>query len=94
MKSATVHSACECQARLGAELDAQRVVIRGWARDARRGDEVTAPSNSLGPERQRFDVTWLCPFCTRNVLRSFDASALAYRDVAPRESTPPGQATP
>jgi len=89
MKIATIHSPCECEARLGAELDAQRVVVRGWARDARRGDEEIAPANTLGPERARFDVTWFCPFCTRNVLRSFDAGALAYRDVAARESTPP-----
>ena len=94
MKIATVYSACECQARLGAELDAHRVVVRGWARVARRGDEIVAPSNSIAPELARFDVTWLCPFCTRNVLRSFDASALAYREVTPRESTPPGQPAP
>jgi hypothetical protein len=92
MKIATVYSACECQARLGAELDAQRVVIRGWARDARNGDEERAPSNALAPERARFDVTWSCPFCMRNVLRSFDAAALVYREVS--EPSPPGPTTP
>jgi hypothetical protein len=32
-------------------------------------------------EGARFDVGFMCPFCTRNVLRSFDADALAYRSL-------------
>lgn len=82
MKTAVVTSPCECQARLGAELDERRVVLRGWARDPRRGREEKSPANVIGPEQSRFDIGWQCPFCTRNVLRSFDAAALAYREVA------------
>ncbi|MGC4088307.1 MAG: hypothetical protein QM756_10485 [Polyangiaceae bacterium] len=81
MKTAVVNSPCECQARLGAELDERRVVVRGWARDPRRGREELAPANAIGAERSRFDVGWSCPFCTRNVLRSFEAAALSYRDA-------------
>jgi len=81
MKTAIVYSVCECQARLGAEVDGHRVVLRGWARDPRRGREEVAPANSIKPERQRFDIGWFCPFCTRNTLRSFEASALVYREA-------------
>ena len=80
MRTATVYSVCECQARLGAELDPSRVVVRGWAKDRKRGEEEVSPAHSIHPERQRFDIGWLCPFCTRNTLRSFEASALAYRE--------------
>lgn len=81
MRTANVYSVCECQARLGAELDQNRVVLRGWARDPRRGEELVAPANSIGVTRERFDVGWFCPICTRNTLRSFEASALAFREA-------------
>jgi hypothetical protein len=79
MKTAVVYSVCECQARLGAELDEHRVVIRGWAKDTRRGQELNAPANAVRTDTPRFDVGWMCPFCTRNTLRSFDTAALGYR---------------
>ena len=80
MKVTRVHSKCECQVNLCAELDEARVVLRGWAVDARKV-ELAAPANSIGAERERFDVGWACPFCTRNTLRSFSASALTFRDA-------------
>ena len=80
MKTAVVHSVCECQARLGAELDEHRVVLRGWANDLRRGQELSAPANAMRIHTPRFDVGWMCPFCTRNTLRSFDGSALSFRE--------------
>jgi hypothetical protein len=86
MKVATVHSVCECEAHLSAELDEQRVVLRGWARDARKL-ELPAPANSIGPERERFDVGWACPFCTRNTLRCFTASALVFREVDAKKAS-------
>ncbi len=79
MKTAIVHSVCECQAQLGAELDEHLVVLRGWARDRRRREEL-APANALRSTSTRFDVGWSCPLCTRNVLRSFDAQSLAFRE--------------
>ena len=85
MKVATVRSRCECQALLGAELDEQRVVLRGWAVDARQR-QLAAPANTIGAERERFDVGWACPFCTRNTLRSFTSAALAFRDVPAKAS--------
>lgn len=81
MKTAVLYSVCECQARLGAELDEHRVVLRGWAKDQRRGQELIAPANAMRTDTPRFDVGWMCPFCTRNTLRSFDASSLAYREL-------------
>ena len=81
MKVARVQSVCECEARLGADLDEQHLVIRGFARNGVPKKELVAPANTLGAGGERFDVTWFCPFCTRNVLRSFRASALSYRDA-------------
>jgi hypothetical protein len=80
MKTAVVESRCECQAKLVAELDEQRRVLRGIARDA-RGRERLAPANTMLLDRPRFDVGFMCPFCTRNTLRSFDTEALAYREA-------------
>jgi hypothetical protein len=80
LKVATIHSVCECQAKLGAELDEHRHVVRGWAKDRRTGQELTAPAHSIGADHPKFEVGWACPFCTRNLLRSFDAEALAFRD--------------
>lgn len=80
MKVAKVQSRCECQAHLSAELDEQRVALRGWAVDARKL-KLPAPANSIRAERERFDVGWACPFCTRNTLRSFTGSALVFTEV-------------
>jgi hypothetical protein len=70
---------------LSAELDEQRVALRGWAVDARK-QQLAAPANSIGAERERFDVGWACPFCTRNTLRSFTGSALVFRDAPAKAS--------
>jgi len=79
MKSAIVESPCECQAKLYAELDEERHALRGWARDS-RGRERPAPATAMHAQNGRFDVGFLCPFCTRNTLRSFEAEALAFRE--------------
>jgi hypothetical protein len=79
VKTATIHSVCECQARLGAELDHDHYVVRGWARD-RAGRTAVAPAHSINPHGRQFQVGWACPFCTRNQLRSFDASGLPAAD--------------
>jgi len=86
MKVTRVHSKCECQVNLCAELDEARVVLRGWAIDARKL-ELAAPANSIGAERERFDVGWACPFCTRNTLRSFTASALSFREADAKQAS-------
>lgn len=87
MKTAVVQSACECQARLGAELDEQRRVVRGWARQRTR--ELASPANTLGLGKETFQVGWACPFCTRNTLRSFDAGALTYQEKPIAPTIPP-----
>jgi hypothetical protein len=90
MKTASVISRCECQATLGAELDENRVVVHGFARDPRRNRELPAPAIVTHSSGERFDVGWYCPFCIRNVLRPFDASSLFYRDraAAPQPGAP------
>lgn len=82
VKHATVHSVCECQAKLGAELDEKRHVVRGWARDRRRNRELVSPAHSIDADKPVFDVAWFCPWCTRNQVRVFNAEALVYRDGA------------
>jgi hypothetical protein len=81
MKVTRVHSKCECQVNLYAELDEGRVALRGWATDARKV-ELPAPANTIGAQRERFDVGWACPFCTRNTRRAVPASALSFPDAA------------
>jgi hypothetical protein len=88
VKSATIFSVCECQARLGAELDEHKYVKEGWAIDRRRHLREKAPAHSIHADRTVFQVAWFCPFCIRNTLRSFDTSALAYHEHADIEATP------
>lgn len=91
MKYATVESVCECQAKLGALLDEQRHVVRGFARY--RGKELPAPANSLGGHGDNFNVGFLCPFCTRNVLRPFHVATLVYRDQSASKAPAPAAAS-
>jgi hypothetical protein len=83
MKTAIVLSPCECQTQLGAELDEHKHVVRGWAKEPRRKQTESAPAHSIHAEREQFQVGWLCPFCTRNTLRSFDTAGLVFREAQP-----------
>jgi hypothetical protein len=67
-------SRCECQASLTTELTEDRLPLNGSA--FLLGRREPAPAHAMAPERETFDIGWLCPFCGRNVLRSFAASAL------------------
>lgn len=67
-------SRCECQATLSAQLTEQRFVVAGSA--LLLGKREKAPAHSIHPELETFDIGWLCPFCGRNVLRTFAAGAL------------------
>lgn len=86
MSEYTVTSRCECQALLGARLDAKRHVLSGWS--IRDGVRETAPAHSIGagPEVDRFDLGWACTHCGRNVLRAIYAGSL--RPVAAPRTTP------
>lgn len=79
MKVAKVSSVCECQSRLGAELDPEHKVLRGWTRD-RRGRELNSPCTRAGDGDGVFHLVWLCAYCGRNTLRSFDAAGLVFQD--------------
>jgi hypothetical protein len=78
-------SRCECQASLGAELTEDRLTMNGTA--FLLGKRENAPAHSIEPEREVFDIGWLCPFCGRNTLRTFAASAL--RKVTSRSLAAP-----
>src|ERR1041385_1688554 len=87
VKRATIHSVCDCPAKLGTALDEKRHVVRGWARDPRRNRELVAPAHSIVADRPVFEVAWFCPWCTRNQVRLFSADALVYRDVEATTAT-------
>jgi len=74
MSHFNVHSRCECQATLQATLDEHRHVLSGTA--SRGSSSETAPAHSIGAQNDRFDIGWLCPYCGRNTLRTFDSTAL------------------
>ena len=86
MKVATVHSVCECQAKLEADLGEDLRVVAGRAQRSRSEKPETAPANFMG-KGEVFQVGWFCPFCVRNTLRSFSVTGLAWRDVP--EPLPP-----
>jgi len=87
MKAATVRSVCECQAKLEADLGDDLRVLAGRARRAPRSAPETAPANLIGGAGSVFQIGWFCPFCIRNTLRSFSASALAWHEAT--EPLPP-----
>lgn len=66
-------SRCECQAILTAVLDERRQASRGTA--TRLGASATAPAHTIG-DGESFDIGWLCPFCGRNTMRTFNVGAL------------------
>jgi hypothetical protein len=83
MKTAKIHSYCECEAPLGAELDEGKHVLRGWAKEPGGRSVEVAPAHSIDADQAKFQVGWLCPFCVRNTLRSFDSAGLAWREAPP-----------
>lgn len=84
MRKAVIRTVCECQADLEATLDENHHVLEAWAISTGNVREA-APAHTISPERPKFDIGWLCPFCGRNTLRSFSADALAWRKA---ESAP------
>ncbi|MFO0553224.1 MAG: hypothetical protein U0271_32865 [Polyangiaceae bacterium] len=73
---------CECQATLTVLLTEQRYVVSGSA--FLLGKREPAPAHAIHPEQPVFDIGVLCPFCNRNVMRTFAAVALQrYRAPAP-----------
>jgi hypothetical protein len=79
MKIARVESRCECQAKLVAELNEARAVVRGFVSDLERGREVSAPANATKKiDDKQVEVGWSCPMCTRNTVRTFNVEGLAY----------------
>ena len=77
MENRTVLTRCECQAELGAELDREGCVVAGVAVWPRSGETQAAPAQRTSMVAGRMDVAWLCPFCGRNALRSFQAPVVA-----------------
>jgi hypothetical protein len=83
VETATIQTVCECQAKLGAELDSRCLVIRGWATNHRASKTAVAPAHTMGNASPMFSVGWSCPFCTRNQLRSFDREGLSFKVATP-----------
>jgi predicted RNA-binding Zn-ribbon protein involved in translation (DUF1610 family) len=88
MNQATIQSRCECQARLWASLNQQRLVTTGWATELRRNRQEPCTAHSINADQEQFQVAWLCPFCGRNTLRSFYAGALSWRQARLSERPP------
>ena len=79
MSHFSISSRCECQATLSATLDEKRHVLSGKA--TRRGTSERSAAHSIHADNDRFDVGWLCPFCNRNVLRTFHVGAMRVANV-------------
>lgn len=77
MKTAKLETRCECQSRLTAVVDEQGRVTHGQVRMG-RGDIENAPATSMNAGAEQLHVGWLCPFCGRNTLRSFDRGGLVF----------------
>jgi hypothetical protein len=72
-ESLKLASPCECQATLTATLDDKRYVVSAGAK--RHGVTEPAVAHTIGADQKRFDIGWLCPFCGRNTMRSFNAES-------------------
>lgn len=69
--SQRISSHCECEATVSAELDVCHRARFGWAVHPLGGDRVPCPAISVRFDPAQVEVSWLCPFCGRNLLRSF-----------------------
>ncbi len=92
MRQTTIHSSCECQAGLHAELDEHLHVRRGWSSDPLRRTVEPAPALTIDPGAQSFSVGWSCPFCMRNILRRFDTAMLSWNETQSQGDTAPSPA--
>jgi hypothetical protein len=72
-----VTSRCECQARLTAEIETGSAPLTrgGWATRG-AGTPLKAPAHVIRPTEGGFDLGWLCPYCGRNTMRTFDRGVL------------------
>jgi len=81
MKTTQVRTLCECQACLVAEIDEHLNVISGSCEDSRKRKTV-APASKTFVSGQQVGISFSCPACTRNVLRTFSLAKLLW--VVPR----------
>jgi len=75
MTTTQVRTLCECQACLVAEVDEHLNVISGWCEDSRKRFSV-APASKAFVSGQQVGISFSCPACTRNVLRTFSLAKL------------------
>jgi len=85
MKTTQVRTFCECQACLIAEFDEQLNVIAEYCEDS-RARKIGAPASKAFASVSQVGVSFSCPVCTRNTLRTFSPASLVA--VSP-ESTDP-----
>jgi len=77
MKTAKVRTVCECQAFLLAELDEQLNVVSGTCEDS-RGRITHAPSSKAFVSKGQMGITFACPVCSRNALRTFSLAKFVW----------------
>lgn len=85
MNSARVSTSCECQASLFAEVDENLNVIGGVCEDSRKR-QIRAPAAKVLSSNGQLGITFSCPVCTRNVLRTFSLAGIAF-DVSAANSS-------
>ncbi len=77
MKTTQVKTFCECQACLIAELDEQLNVLSGYCEDSHKR-RTNAPASKAFVSRSQVGISFSCPVCTRNALRTFSHAKLIW----------------
>ena len=77
MKTTQVRTLCECQALLIAIVDENLNVTAGTCEDSHKR-QLRAPACRAFKSQSQLGVSFACPLCTRNVLRTFSLSKLAW----------------
>jgi hypothetical protein len=89
MKTAKVRSVCECQAFLRADLDEHLNVVSGSCEDS-RGRVIKAPASKAFVSKGQTGISFACPVCSRNVLRTFSLAKLAWVEGEANGQAQPG----
>ncbi len=77
MRTAQLRTRCECQSTLVAVLDEQLNVMVGANVDS-QDQRVRAPASRAFVSNHQVGVSFACPTCTRNVLRTFSRDQLVW----------------
>ncbi len=81
MKTTQVRTRCECQSTLMAVLDERLNVIVGANVDS-HDKHVQAPASRTFTSSHQVGISFACPICTRNVLRTFSMEQLSWESAS------------